>query len=150
MATASAQPSSEVQGAHLVLYDGVCGLCNYAVQFLLKHDRRAAFSFAPLQSPTGKAMLAQWAGESEDLTSFYVVADFRRPHARAVKKSDAALFVARQLNWPWKAACGARLLPKAVRDFLYDRIARSRYRIFGRHEQCLIPSDETRTRFVDY
>ena len=150
MAPATAQPSFETQGAHLVLYDGVCGLCNNLLQFLLEHDRRGVFRFAPLQSATGKATVARWGGDPEDLTSFYVVADFRMPYARPVTKGDAALFVASQLSWPWKAACAARLLPKPVRDFLYDRIARSRYRVFGRYEQCLIPSEETRKRFIDY
>ena len=133
-----------------MLYDGVCGLCNRLLQFLLDHDRRVAFSFAPLQSATGKAMVEQWGGHPDDLTSFYVVADFRTPYARAVRKGDAALFVAGQLCWPWKAACAARVLPRPVRNFMYDVIARNRYRVFGRYELCVIPSEESRERFVDY
>jgi predicted DCC family thiol-disulfide oxidoreductase YuxK len=132
-----------------VLYDGVCGLCNRLLQFLLKHDHRAVFCFASLQSATGKAMVARWGGDPEDLSSFYVVADFRTPDARVVTKSDAALFVAGRLGWPWKLTRVAGVIPKAVRDRLYDVIARSRYRIFGRYEQCLIPSEESRSRFVE-
>ncbi len=94
-------------------------------------------------------MVARWGGDPEDLSSFYVVADFRTPDARVVTKSDAVLFVAGSLGWPWKLARVAGALPKALRDRLYDVIARSRYRFFGRYEQCLIPSEESRSRFVE-
>jgi predicted DCC family thiol-disulfide oxidoreductase YuxK len=144
-----AQGASHSQGAHLVLYDGVCGLCNGLVQFLLKHDHRAVFSFAPLQSATGKAMVARWGGNPEELSTFYVVADFRAPDARAVTKSEAALFVARELGWPWKLARAAGVLPRPFRDRLYDLVARNRYRVFGRYEQCLIPAEDSRRRFVE-
>ena len=94
-------------------------------------------------------MVARWGGDPEDLTSFYVVADFRTPEARVATKSDAALFVACELGWPWKLTRVAGVVPKALRDRLYDVIARSRYRVFGRYEQCLIPSEESRSRFVE-
>jgi predicted DCC family thiol-disulfide oxidoreductase YuxK len=94
-------------------------------------------------------MVARWGGDPEDLSSFYVVADFRTPDARVVTKSDAALFVAGRLGWPWKLTRVAGIIPKALRDRLYDVIARSRYRIFGRYEQCLVPSEESRSRFVE-
>ena len=137
------------QGAHLVLYDGVCGLCNHLVQFLLKRDPRGVFSFAPLQSATGRATVARWGDNPDELTSFYVVVDFRTPNARPLKKSDAALFVARELAWPWRAMRAFAVLPAPLRDLLYDLIARSRYRVFGRYEQCLMPREEFRTRFIE-
>ena len=143
------QGASHSQGAHLLLYDGVCGLCNGLVQFLLKHDQRAVFSFAPLQSATGKAMVARWGGNPEELSTFYVVADFRTADARAVTKSEAALFVARELGWPWKLARAAGVLPRPFRDRLYDLVARNRYRVFGRYEQCLIPAEDSRRRFIE-
>lgn len=135
--------------AHLVLYDGVCGLCNRLLQFVLNRDHRDVFRFASLQSPIGRAMVARWGGDPKDLTSFYVVADFRTREARVITKSDAAVFVARELGWPWKLARAGRALPKAFRDRIYDVIARSRYRIFGRYEHCVIPSPESRSRFVE-
>lgn len=94
-------------------------------------------------------MVARWGGNPDDLTSFYVVAEFRTPDARAVTKSDAALFVSRELGWPWKALGVAGVLPKALRDRLYDVIARTRYRVFGRYEQCPIPREEDRKRFIE-
>ena len=149
MAVSRAHDSSAPRGAHLVLYDGVCGLCNRLLQFLLRHDRRGVFTFAALQSTTGKAMVARWGGNPDDLASFYVVADFRTENARAITKSDAALFIAREIGWPWNLARAAAVLPKPLRNRLYDVVARSRYRVFGRYEQCLIPSEESRGRFIE-
>jgi predicted DCC family thiol-disulfide oxidoreductase YuxK len=145
----SPQATPDAEGVHLVLYDGVCGLCNRLLQFLLRHDRRRVFCFASLQSATGRAVVAQHGGNPDDLDSFHVVADFRAPGARAVRKSDAAVFVASQLGWPLKWLSAAAVLPLPLRDFFYDVIARNRYRIFGRYEQCLVPSDEVRSRFVE-
>jgi predicted DCC family thiol-disulfide oxidoreductase YuxK len=149
MLVSQAQPPAPTQGAHLLLYDGVCGLCNHLVQFLLKHDRRGAFSFASLQSATGKTTVGRWGGNPDELTSFYIVMDFRTPNARPLKKSDAALFVAGQLGWPWRVLQVGGLFPRVLRDALYDVIARTRYRVFGRYEQCLMPREEFRSRFVE-
>ena len=148
MSVSPTQASSACHGTHLVLYDGVCGLCNRLLQFLLKHDRREVFCFAALQSDTGKLMVARSGGNPEELSSFYVVADFRT-RARVFTRSDAAVFVASQLGWPWKALSVAKWLPRALRNRAYDLIAGSRYRIFGRYEQCLLPTPEHRRRFVD-
>ena len=149
MATSSAQGTSGAEGTHLVLYDGVCGLCNHLLQFLLRHDRRRVFCFAALQSAVGRAMVTRHGGNPDDPASFYVVADFRTATARAIKKSDAAVFVASQLGWPWKGLRAAAVLPLPLRDAAYDLIARTRYRIFGRYEECLLPSDKFRERFID-
>src|SRR5688572_5934880 len=89
-------------GAHLVLYDGVCGLCSRLLQFLLAHDHRAVFDFAALQSATGRALVAGWGGDPEELTSFYVLANYRTSQAQFFTRSRAALFVAGELGWPWK------------------------------------------------
>ena len=145
----TAHASARPHGAHLVLYDGVCGLCDRVLQFLLRHDHGAVFQFASLQSATGKAMVARWGGAPEDLSSFYVVADFQTEKARAHTRSDAVLFVVRELGWPWKLALAGSALPKPLRNRIYDAIARSRYRVFGRYEQCVIPTEESRSRFVE-
>ena len=149
MADLPAQGSPDAQGRHLVLYDGVCGLCNRLLQFLLRHDQRAVFAFASLQSAAGRAVVEQTGGDPDDLTSFYVVADFQSPHPRVFVKSDAAVFVASQLGWPWRALRVADVLPRVLRNGVYDVIARTRYQIFGRYEQCLMPREEYRSRFVE-
>ena len=143
------QVPSQAPGTHLVLYDGVCGLCDHLVQFLLDRDHRAVFSYASLQSGIGKAVVAHFGRNPDELTSFYVVVNYRAHHARMLDRSNAALFVAGELGWPWKAAGVMRVLPKAMRDRAYDVVARTRYRLFGRFEQCRIPPPEFRRRFID-
>jgi predicted DCC family thiol-disulfide oxidoreductase YuxK len=139
----------DAEGSHLVLYDGVCGLCSRLLRFAIRHDRRCVFLFASLQSAVGKAMVARSGGNPEDLNSFYVFANYRTSHSSVLTRSNAALFVAGELGWPWKALRVAGLLPAGLRDRAYDVIARFRYRLFGRHEQCEIPSPEFRSRFID-
>ena len=143
------QEGRDGEGIHLVLYDGVCGLCSRLLRFAIRHDRRCVFRFASLQSAAGKAIVARSGGNPEDLTSFYVFSNFRTPHGCLLTRSNAALFVAGELDWPWKALRVAGLLPAVLRDRAYDVIARFRYRLFGRHEQCDIPSAEFRSRFID-
>jgi predicted DCC family thiol-disulfide oxidoreductase YuxK len=143
------QDPSSVDGAHLVLYDGVCGLCNRLLQFLLARDRRAVFVFASLQSAIGRSTVERFGGNPDELSSFFVVSNFRTARARLVGRGHAALFVAGQLGWPWKAAVVFRVIPRAVLDRLYDVVARNRYRLFGRFDRCLMPRPEYRRRFID-
>jgi predicted DCC family thiol-disulfide oxidoreductase YuxK len=143
------QEPREAAGAHLVLYDGACGLCNRLVQFLLVHDHRTVFNFASLQSSTGKTMVEWFGGDARDLSSFYVVANYRASRIKAFTKSRAAILVARELGWPWKALGAAGFFPTAALDTVYDLVARNRYRIFGRRETCLVPAPHSRNRFVE-
>ena len=136
-------------GTHLVLYDGACGLCNRLTQFLLRHDGRQVFVFASLQSPTGRAVVRRSGGNPDELSSFYVITDYQTTGFRFFAKSDAALFVAGQLGWPWKAAIAMRFLPGVLRNHAYDLVAQTRYRVFGRYEQCLVPTPEFGNRFID-
>jgi predicted DCC family thiol-disulfide oxidoreductase YuxK len=78
-----------------------------------------------------------------------VVADYQSPASRLYARSDAALFVAAELGWPWRAARWMRVVPKGIRNRAYDAVARSRYRLFGRVDECLIPTPELRSRFID-
>ena len=149
MVATAAQAASAADGTHLVLYDGVCALCNGLVQFLLTHDRRAIFRFASLQSPAGQAMVTRFGGNSEELTSLYVVENYRADRARALTRSRAALFVMSELGWPWSFARVLGVLPRTILDRAYDLVARTRYRVFGRYDQCLVPRPEFRDRFVD-
>ena len=143
------QGQATAEGAHLVLYDGVCGLCNGLVHFLLDHDRRILFTFASLQSAAGKRTVERFGGNPNELTSFFVVADYRTNRAQLFSRSRAVLFVAGGLGWPWRAALIFRVVPTAILDRGYDVVAKHRYRVFGRYEQCLIPRPEVRGRFID-
>ena len=149
MVDSPTQASSDGQGVHLVLYDGVCGFCNRLLQFLLAVDGRAVFDFASLQGGTGRAIVERAGGHPDDLDSFYVAANYRTHRARVITKGEAALFVAGELGWPWKLTGLMRALPAGWLDRMYDLVARNRYRIFGRHEQCLAPRSEFRNRFVE-
>ena len=150
MADSMTQGPSGGEGQHLLLYDGVCGLCDHLVQFVLAHDAGGAFDFAPLQSATGREAVAREGGDPDALTSFYVVRDYRTPEARSLVKGRAALFVAHALGWPWKVAGVLGVLPTAVLNLGYDVVARYRYRVFGRFEQCALPRPEQRKRFIDF
>ena len=132
-----------------MLYDGVCGLCSRLLQFLLEHDRRAVFTFASLQSAVGRAMVGRFGGNPNELASFHVLANYRADNPQMFSRSHAALFVAGELGWPWKAAVLARVLPTAMLDRAYNVVARNRYRMFGRFEQCLTPRPEFRGRFIE-
>ena len=149
MADSQTQGPPHIEAVHLVLYDGVCGLCSSLLKFLLTHDRRGVFAFASLQSRAGRTVVEHLGGDPTDLTSFYVLANYRTDQSRPLARSKAALFVAGQLRWPWKAAVIARVLPGVVLDRAYDVIARNRYRVFGRLEQCLAPRPEFRGRFIE-
>ena len=134
--------------APVLLYDGECGLCDSAVQLILRHDTRGLMRFAPLQSEYGRAALAR----HPVLAAVDSVVLLERDSVgaeRAYVRSDAALRVAAYLGGLWKLLLPLRVVPKPVRDFAYDLLARNRYRFFGRHESCLLPAPEVRTRFID-
>ena len=146
MASAAVAPAS-AHVRHLVLYDGVCGLCNRLVQFILAHDHDAVFSFAPLQSAIGRGWVARSGGNPGELTTVYVIPDYETAAAQLLARSAAVLFVVGKLPAPWRLLRVLGLLPKTLLDFAYQQVAKSRYRIFGR-EVCLLPSAEHRDRFL--
>ena len=150
MVNAPAQAALPGEARHLLLYDGVCGLCDRLVQFVLAHDRRGIFHFAQLQGPTGRAIVERTGADPDDLTTFYAVRDYGTAGARTLVKGRAAVFVARTLGWPWRAAGLFGILPTALLDWGYDVVARHRYRVFGRFDQCAIPRPDERRRFVDF
>jgi len=133
----------------VILYDGVCGLCNRTVRFVLEHDREGVFRFASLQSAAAREILAGHAIASEALDTFYVVCDFRLAGERVLSKSDAAIYTAETLGGVWKAAKILRFVPKRVRDWAYDVVARHRYQMFGKYDACPLPEARYRNRFLD-
>jgi predicted DCC family thiol-disulfide oxidoreductase YuxK len=136
------------EGDHLLLYDGVCGMCDGLIQFVLRRDQ-GVFDFAALQSSAAHAALAPFGANADVLTTMYVVVNYRGAAPRLLAKSRAALFVIARLGWPWKAGALLGVLPTSVLDYLYDIVARYRYRVFGQHDHCLMPRPEVRGRFID-
>ena len=134
----------------ILLYDGVCGLCNRIVQFTLRRDRNAFFRFASLQSAFAASILARHGADPSDLNTFYVVVNHELPNESLLSRSDAGIFVLKQLPGPWRAVASLlQLVPKFLRNAAYNVVARSRYRIFGRFEVCQLPSEQDRSRFLD-
>jgi predicted DCC family thiol-disulfide oxidoreductase YuxK len=134
----------------LILYDGVCGLCNRLVQFVLKRDSRDRFRFASLQSDFAARILRQHGAASENLDTVYVVFDHNQPGERIASRSDAAALILKELGGGWSMVGAAlRALPKWLRNWGYNLVARNRYRIFGKYDSCPMPNQEDRGKFLD-
>jgi predicted DCC family thiol-disulfide oxidoreductase YuxK len=144
---------SEVPGAErdapLILYDGVCGLCNRLNRFVLARDPAGRFRFAALQSPLAHAILTRHGRDPGDLDTLYLVLSRGRRDERLLRKSDAALWILKELGGSWRAAGILRVVPRWARDLAYDLVARTRYRLFGRYETCPVPDPRHRARFLD-
>lgn len=128
----------------VILFDGVCNLCNAAVTWVIERDRRARFRFASLQSAAAESLLRE-AGAAGPLPDSIVVVDAGGVHVR----SEAALRIASGLGFPWSLAAAGRILPRGLRDRLYAWVARNRYRWFGRRDSCMVPSAALAARFLD-
>ena len=134
---------------HLLLYDGECGFCHAAVQFVLARDRRRAFRFAALQGAPAASALAPFGGPPAELTSFLVIEDGRGGRPVLHDRADAALFVAQALGWPWRLLAVFRVLPRPWLDAAYGIVARHRHRLLGPADACILPRPEDRERFLD-
>lgn len=128
----------------IVVFDGICHLCNGWVQFLLRVDRRGLYRFASMQSETGRGLLRAHGLDPDDPSSFLLLRE-----GRARTDSDAILDVLTGLGGPWRAFGVLRAVPRALRDPAYRFIARHRYRLFGKRDVCMMPTPETAARFVD-
>lgn len=135
---------------HLILYDGVCGLCNRLNQFVLKRDRRNLFQFAPLQGTLARQLLLREQRDPTDLDTVYLFANHESADRMLYAKAAAILFILGALGGLWSiAAALTRPFPRAFLDWAYDRVARNRYRIFGKYDACPLPSPQTRAKFLD-
>jgi len=133
----------------VVLYDGVCGLCNRLVQFILQRDQRDVFRFASLQSALAAEILARHSMPC-DLNSVNVVLHHQQPDERILARSEAIQFVLKNLGGPWPfAASIGSLVPHLLRDSLYDLVSRNRYRIWGKYDTCPLPGPNHRHKFLD-
>jgi len=135
---------------YILLYDGVCGLCNRIVQFVLRRDREQVFRFAALQTQLAARILRRHGENPSALDTVYVVVNYDRPDESLLTRSDAVLFTLKQFPgfWPVLGKLGS-VLPRRLRDILYRLVAGQRYGIFGRHDSCPVPSPETKARFLE-
>jgi len=127
----------------VLLFDGVCNLCNASVQWVLKRDRKGIFRFAALQSEAGRALLRQSGLSSENFDTVVLV-----DGDRVFTRSDAALEIVRRIGGPWSLLGIFRIVPRPLRNAVYDWVARYRYRWFGKTQSCMIPQPEWAKRFI--
>ena len=128
----------------IVVYDGVCSLCGTAIHFIARHDRRGVFVFTSAQSPTGQRLLAQ-LGLPPDKPETLVLVKGKLFWSG----SDAVIEISRHLSGIWPALQWFRWLPRSVREGLYTRVSRNRYRWFGKKSRCKMPPAPVRRRFLD-
>lgn len=124
----------------ILFFDGECNLCNGGVQFIIKRDKRKRFLFAALQSAAGAEAKRQ-SGGADSFILFY--------HGQYYTKSAAALRAARLMSGLWPILYAGIILPRFVRDWVYDLVARNRYKWFGKRSECMIPTPELRARFLE-
>ena len=128
----------------ILLFDGVCNLCNSSVQTLIKMDKTGKFRLASLQSEVGQALLEKFSLPKEELSSVVLI-----DKEKAYLRSDVPLEVLRKLGSGWQFFYVFKIIPKFLRDTIYNFIAQNRYRWFGKEEACMIPTAEVRGRFLD-
>lgn len=131
-------------GRDVVLFDGVCNLCNGAVDFILDRDPEGKLAFASLQSGAGQELLAQHGLSTENFDSVVLLKE-----GKVYRKSTAALEIAGRLKGAWPMLKVFKLVPRPLRDAIYNFIGRNRYNFFGKREQCRMPTPEIRNRFLE-
>lgn len=127
----------------IILFDGVCNFCNGAINFILRQDKKGVFRFAPLQSEKGQQLLRQFDLPQTSFDSFILIDE-----GKVYKSSTAGLRLYNKLPWYWKWTQLFWVVPRLVRDAVYDIIARNRYRWFGKKDQCMVPTPEIKSRFL--
>jgi len=126
----------------IILFDGVCNFCNSSVNFVIKRDRKAYFSFAPLQSKMAEKLFEKQISELPD--SVVLI-----ENGNIFYKSTAALLIAKKLDGLWPIFYVLIIIPRSIRDWIYSLIAKNRYKIFGKKESCMIPDPALKARFLE-
>ena len=129
---------------NIVIFDGVCNLCEFSVNFIFERDTAGHFSFTPAQSPLGSSLLRHFGINTSRLDTVVLVRG-----ERAFTRSAAAIEIASGLDMPWNLLAVFKAVPEPLRDMMYDLIAQNRYQMFGKKEECMLPSEELRRRFLE-
>jgi predicted DCC family thiol-disulfide oxidoreductase YuxK len=127
----------------IILFDGVCNFCNASVNFIIRHDKKNHFRFAPLQSATGKRLLDQFHEDKEMMTSIVLI-----ENNKLYKRSTAILRISRHLGGAYFLLYGFIVVPRFLRDAIYDFVGRNRYNWFGKKDSCMIPTEEMKRKFI--
>ena len=127
-----------------IIFDGVCVLCNGAVNFIIRRDPNARYQFTPMQSEVGQQLIRQLNAPQDDGDTMLLVEN------GVIKvRTDAALSIAKNLKWPWPGFAILGVLPTGFRDYFYRLLAKHRYGLFGKRKSCMVPSAAQRARFID-
>ncbi len=127
----------------IILFDGVCNLCNNAINFVIDHDPDDNFRFAALRSKTGLELLNKYGIDPDKTDSIVLISN-----GHAFAKAEAALRISKKLSGAWKLAYGLNIIPGFIKNPVYDFIARNRYKWFGKMESCRLPSPELKQKFL--
>lgn len=130
---------------HIVLFDGICNLCNCSVQYIIKHDKKNKFMFAPLQSKTGKHIIELQNIDTATTDSII----FKHSNKNIYFRSTAALKIASKLSFPSCLWSVFLVVPSFIRNWVYDYIAKNRYKWYGKKEACMVPTPELKDKFLD-
>ena len=128
---------------HIVIFDGLCNLCNGAVNFIIKRDPKAIFVFTPIQSDLADKLMRDHQIISAEIDTFLLI-----KNGKAHIRTDAALEITKDLSGLWFLFRVFRIIPPSLRDILYRLIAKNRYKHFGKRDECMIPTQELRERFI--
>ncbi len=129
---------------HIVIFDGVCNFCNGAVNFIIKRDPAGRFAFTPMQSSIGQELVEKYGAEMVRVDTFLLVKD-----GQCYDRTDAALEITKDLTGFWRMFRVVKILPRPFRDYFYRLFARNRYKLFGRRDTCMTPTESVRERFLE-
>ncbi|EDM43100.1 hypothetical protein SCB49_12784 [unidentified eubacterium SCB49] len=131
------------QSHNIILFDGVCNLCNTSINFVIKHDKNDRFKFAALQEEPGISLLKQYDIDTSNTDSIILI-----ENNKAYVKSTAALRVARKLSGAWPLLFGFIIIPTFIRNWVYDFVAKNRYKWYGKKDSCMIPTPALKSKFL--
>ena len=131
-------------GTHdVILFDGICNFCSASVRFIIRRDPHGRFKFASLQSSIAERLLKDYGVQSSDLSTIILIRD-----TRVFQQSDAVLEIVRRLRRLWPVLYIFKIVPRFIRDAVYVAIAKRRYKLFGKKDVCMVPTDDNKTRFL--
>jgi predicted DCC family thiol-disulfide oxidoreductase YuxK len=128
---------------YIIIFDGVCNFCNGAVNFIIKRDQSDKFIFVPMQSPTAQKLIAEYGAEKVGIDTFLLI-----KNSQCFFRTDAALEITKNLQGFWYAFRILKIIPRPIRDYFYRLFARNRYSVFGKANQCMVPTPELKNKFL--
>ncbi|MFH2132978.1 MAG: DCC1-like thiol-disulfide oxidoreductase family protein [bacterium] len=128
----------------IVIFDGICNLCNAGVNFVIKRDPTGVFSFTPMQSDISQKLIKQYHAAAFDFDTFLLI-----KNGVCYERSDAIMEIMKDLTGYWSILRFFSFVPKPIRDYFYNLVARNRYQLFGKRNHCMVPTQDIRKRFIE-